>query len=553
MDILAMRELARTRLLAPVERTALALAGIQLALHVTFALASKDPRILVPHLVAWTQDACLLSLMALLANIPARLGARLTTAILRGALLALGATLAIYPRMLQSYLAFPVSVFSADIGIARLFLLDYLGWRGLWPSAIALVAGVIAPRLEILRLPCKRAFLGVALSVLFVTCWRPAPNPLVFSLQDRLSLLTHGRSRAVPRLVPGRSGAAHGFDEAPSPLEVDRPMRYDRVLLVVLESVTASAFERELLHRDGGFAERNAAHCRYFRRYYSLNQDSYTSLIAMTTSVEVPFRSYADPARYDAVNRLPNAPRALKKKGYRALFVSTYEHQPFVPNRADWGRIADRRDLPTLHGFVSLGTSRMEAATEDRAAIPLILSELRAAPRALVLAELVYGHAPEWRAVTGIAQLDYYDAYLTELIEGVAQAGLAPKTLVLVVSDHGERSKVSDPDNYRVPLLVVGETVAPGEDDELRSHLDLQDILAHSLMGTSLPPPRSRLMVVGSTERWVYGEIAGPSEHLFIDDQSGTVLSRGGSLEPVEVHRRFQGLVDEVDATRVRP
>lgn len=269
--------------------------------------------------------------------------------------------------------------------------------------------------------------------------------------------------------------------------------------------------------------------------------------------MHVPFRSYADPSRYDAVNSLPNAPRALKQKGYGTLFVSTYESQPFVPNRADWDRVADRGDMSTLADFATIGGSRMESATEDRAAIPLILSELARAPRSLVLAELVYGHSPEWRAKTGVGQLAYYDIYLTELLGRIAKAGLAPRTLTIVVSDHGVRLGASDPENYRVPLLVVGEDVTPGVDDEFRCHLDLQAILAHYLMSTPLPPPRDRIATVGNTGRWIYGEISHTSDYVFIDEPTGKVLNRAGSLDPLDVHMRFQSQIDLVDSIGGQP
>jgi hypothetical protein len=62
--------------------------------------------------------------------------------------------------------------------------------------------------------------------------------------------------------------------------------------------------------------------------------------------VPVPFRTSADPERYANVNDLPNAVRALRKRGYRILFVSTYEYQPFVPNRSVWDPIAAAAIFP---------------------------------------------------------------------------------------------------------------------------------------------------------------------------------------------------------------
>jgi hypothetical protein len=121
---------------------------------------------------------------------------------------------------------------------------------------------------------------------------------------------------------------------------------------------------------------------------------------------------------YGAVNLQPNLARGLRAAGYRTLFVSTYEHQPFVLNTQDWDKISDRRDLGDVSAWVSLGENRMESATEDRAALPAILQFMTSAPRTLVMAELVFGHAPAWRAKTGQTPVEYYGRYLTDLSKG---------------------------------------------------------------------------------------------------------------------------------------
>jgi len=205
----------------------------------------------------------------------------------------------------------------------------------------------------------------------------------------------------------------------------------------------------------------------------------------------------------------------------------------------------DRGDLPLLDGWVSLGSSRMEAATEDRAALPAMLDFITTSQKSFTLHELVYGHSPEWRATTGKTQLEYYDAYLTSLLDRLTAAQLEPRTLIIVVSDHGNRSKSSDAENYRVPLLVTGQGVRPLVDDTFHSHIDLEGVVAHYLVDTALPPNQERVFVVGSTERWVYGEIHETGDHLFIDDRSGRVLAHSGNLKPSKLYSDFQSLLDE--------
>ena len=56
---------------------------------------------------------------------------------------------------------------------------------------------------------------------------------------------------------------------------------------------------------------------------------------------------------------------------------------------------------------------------------------------------------------------------------GLASQGTLNDSLIIVVSDHGDRSKAADAANYRVPLLVVGHGIASAEDATLYAHIDL--------------------------------------------------------------------------------
>jgi len=115
----------------------------------------------------------------------------------------------------------------------------------------------------------------------------------------------------------------------------------------------------------------------------------------------------------------------------------------------------------------------------------------------------------------------------------------------VIVSDHGNRAHASDVANYRVPLLIVGKRIQPRVDAAFRSHLDLWPIVTSHLSGETLPPARSQILMVGSTERWVYGAVSDAGGYLFIEDPTGKVLSRRGDLDPLGVHREFQASLDE--------
>ncbi len=532
-------------------RLVLAFSALQLALHLWQCLASGDPRLWPPHVVAYLHDLLLLGALLMVTRAvrcltPPRL--RLGGEIFSVAIfLIAGAFLAIYPQLLREYLAFPVNVFAAGGDSARVLLTEYLGLGRTWPAGVAFIiasAVLVAP----VRLPEWRRARPVLWTIVIalgtVTLPR-SPHPFIHSLKEEAVDLFARGERVVPSLhrPPRRMSAAPTATGAS--LARGEPLTADHVFLIVLEGVTSADFGNDFINADSHFFSMVSDRATYFRRYYATNLDSYTSLIAMLTSVQVPYRAYADESLYGAVNKTANLTRSLRDLGFFTMFISTYAHQPFVPTRNDWDRVLDRGDLPSLKEWVSLGSSRMEAATEDRAALSTIVDAAAAHPRTFILHELVYGHSTEWRAKTGQTQLAYYDAYLRDLLDRLEAKGLGSRYLLVVVSDHGDRAKASVAENYRVPLLVVGAPVPPGGDAEFRSHLDLQNIVASYLTKTPLPPPRTETQVVGSTERWVYGIIKANGDYLFLDDQTGAVLSVRGGLDASKLRKTFQASLNE--------
>lgn len=523
-----------------------------MALHLGHFLVAKDPRMFMPHAIACLQDLLLLAMLLVGFGTACRLippqirpYGRVVAFV---AIFGFGLLLASYPLFLREYLAFPANIFATDTDTAGVVLLEYLGLSSLWPVAVAAVLGITS-----LIVPFKISFPRLAglvvyaflVIVAFLTLPRSSPQPFVYSLQQELTNQIFSGERIVPHLRRPESRSDNESTLPSSMLAAVQELRADHILLIVLEGVTAKDFEKEFLPLKDGFYERAKERAAYFRQYYATNLDSYTSLIAMLTSVQVPYRAYAAESLYDAVNEAQSLTEILRNQGHRTLFISTYEHQPFVPTRNHWDRIMDRGDLPLLDGCVSLGSSRMEAATEDRAALSAILGFMTTSQKSLTLHELVYGHSPEWRATTGKTQLEYYDTYLTDLLDRLIAAQLESRTLIVVVSDHGNRSKASDAENYRVPLLVTGPGVRPLVDDTFRSHIDLKGIVSRYLVDTALPPNQERIFVVGSTERWVYGEIRETGDHLFIDDRTGRLLAHSGSMDPSKLYSDFQALLDE--------
>ncbi|MEN6450762.1 MAG: sulfatase-like hydrolase/transferase [Thermoguttaceae bacterium] len=538
----------------------LAFSAAQFLLHAWFALSAGDPRMAMPHLAAWLLDVFLLMVaaaaMRLVAAGAGRCGIpeRPCGWAADAAVCVLGLSLAIYPGLLPEFLAFPTSVFRADGSTGWFFVTEYLGWMGLWPLLVSLAAMTLAVRVRWQPPSRRRLCLMVTPVILLSTpiLMTPAPQPLVYSVQDLLKGWLLGGRRIVPSLArpPLRTSPVAPSGEGLPRLD-DAQLRYDHVLLLVLEGVTASRFEQEFMSRRGGYCDKLRDCSAYFSGYHTSNLDSYTSLIAMLTSVQVPYRAYANPPSYDRVNESPNLVAALGRRGYATLYISTSEYKPYVPVRKDWTRTMGMRDLPQQEGWVKVGGNKVEIGLEDRAATPAILDFVASHPKTLVMHELLFGHSPRWMAKTGKSQSQYDDEYLLELLDGLEKKKLLDRTLLVVLSDHGDRADSANVANYRVPLLISGRGIRPSQSAAMLSHLDLPRLLGHFLAGDPLPPSQPSLLTVGSTERWVYGEITS-SGYLFIDNDAGAVLAKRGELDARNVRERFQGQLNDFAARHGR-
>lgn len=509
---------------------ALALWVWQLSLHIWQPLSSGDLRLWLPHGVAWLHDALVLASVAFVACRLRRSGWWL--------LLIFGSGLAIYPQLLRQSMVMQANLFATDAAAASTFLVDYLGVDRLWPAIGAIAIVSLGPRM-VRPLRINRIFsisMVVVMAAALMTLPR-SPHPLVSSLWQEATTLLSVTSRVVPSLQPVAGKGSLGTTKTTP--QVFGKVNYQHVILVVLEGIPAADFERDFLQRRDGYYSRVKSQASYFANYRSTNLDSYTSLIAMTTGRQVPYRAYADPSSYEHINLADNLTRSLRANGYHSTFLSTYAHQPFIPTRDDWNKVLDRNNLDIGPQWLTLGNTRMEEAVEDKAAIAAMVDAAARQGRSFTLHEMVYGHSPEWQAKTGKTPSAYADEYLSDLTQQLAVKNLLNNSLIVVVSDHGERARMADPENYRVPLLVIGKTIESGTNSALFSHLDLPAMIKGWLTGESLPESRSFVDVVGSTERWVYGRLTDAGSFLFIDNARGSVMNASGGIEPVALHRDF--------------
>lgn len=520
----------------------------QLILHSYFLFAAKDPKLLFPTVIAFFHDIILLILMSglfqlIVDSIHGNFRNKLIK-LFSIFIILVGVFLSSYPRLLREYLIFPVNIFESDLSSAQTLLSDYLGFKALIPSLIALGIGLFAnfSKVKIKVYGIFKIIIAVlCLLILVFSINQPSPQPFLYSIQKSTENLLSGKKRVVPSLNHKFKNAVDENRLKNIEFPLNNSLKYSYILLIVLEGQTAGSFEESFFTIKDGFYEQNKAHSVYFSNYYSSNLDSYTSLISMITSIQVPFRAYTDESLYEKVNTAPNIAQDFKNRGFYNVFISCYEYQPFVPTRIYWDKIYDRKGLKNIDNWLSLGSNKMEMATEDKAAISTMVDILKSNEKSLILHEMVYGHSPEWIAKTGKNQNEYHNEYLLDLTNELKKENLWDKTLMIVVSDHGDRAKSSELENYRVPLLFVGQHIdSSTKMSSFLTHTELSQLIYYFLLNDAFPESRESIYFVGSTEKWVYGKALIDKENIFIDDARGVELYNSGKINALDAQTEFQ-------------
>jgi len=523
----------------------------QLILHTYFALASNDPQLFMPTSIAFFHDLAMLGITTAIGYLAIRVSpARFRKSIDKSfsiILIILGIILAAYPKILREYLVFPVNIFDSDISTTETLISDYLGINALLPSIIALILGigvfVIKKEIRVSN-KIKIPALIVILIIVGFTQKKTSPQPYVYSIRKKIESIIKNEKRVVPSLAMSIPESKIVDKEDMLTYSSKDITNYNHILLIVMEGVTSEVFEKEFMTIQDGFYEQYKSQSAYYQNYYASNLDSYTSLISTLTSVHVPYRAYADYTLYENVNTAPNITLDFHNKGFHNIFISTYEYQPFVPTRLYWDKIYERKDLPSIDEWVSLGSNKMESATEDKAAISTIVDNMKSNNKTFILHELVYGHSPYWRAKMQKSQSTYYNEYLMELSNILNEEKLFDKTLFIIGSDHGDRANSANMENYRIPLLIVGNEVSSQVKDEFLTHPEIPLIIYHYAASDKHPISCDEIFFVGSSEKWIYGKMNKEKEYLFIDNTSGTILSSSGKLNAIEVRNEFQDQLD---------
>lgn len=521
-----------------------------LLLKIHFAVGSQGP-MRSAYLISFVQDAFLLIANLSLFVIALGRFAPLRT-VCRVLFMAFYIALTLfsigYTISLVDLVGFSINVFSITTDTIAFFL-NYI----LNVTMVCILLGGIAalligswyfPR----RLPRRWLLTGAmgALSTAFILTLLigPAVNPIIFSVEEQIKLAAvaniHIRRLTAP-VADGAKAEQFRFLNKAFTTIPQLSIHYDRVVVLVMETLNAATFADESQVDAGSFRNRHKDHLLTFTNYHTLNLESYTSLLAMLNSTFVPYQAYTNQERVEFLSTRNNLVRFFNTNGFDSFFITSAIDLPdrFVPDLADWSRIERLETVDETGQYVCMTTNKIEYACEDLAVFDNLVAALQA-PRTFVLQELVYGHSPQWTETTGVTVVDYANRYFDRLVNHLDAQGLLDGTLLVLVADHGPRSDIYAQENYHIPLLIFATDLAPQQDDRFLSHLDFKDILLNVAAGETFTADQAPIYTIGNGGDLVYGMLAPGGRYVFINDRMRHVERNLPERDAIELNRDFQ-------------
>jgi len=287
-----------------------------------------------------------------------------------------------------------------------------------------------------------------------------------------------------------------------------------RVLVFVMESVPYNIFQKELkkIPNDENFFRiiENSSHI--YTNYYTTNQDSATSLVAMLWSKFVPYDAYSTDSYKTYIQKFENKKSIVDIFNYNnyssnlVVSASTIPKFLSINNWTNSYKIENFDELQKTEYFC-LEVFQNEQGCEDKAMLNDIKKTIKNNDNLFLFQELIYGHSVKYELEKKQSITNYYNYYFLDIYEYLKEENLLDNTTIVITSDHGLRNlkDKQDIDFYQVPFIVFNSDFDKKEVDDLYSHIDFNNILLSYLTDKNQLKSREEVFIVGQTRTNIIG------------------------------------------------
>lgn len=159
----------------------------------------------------------------------------------------------------------------------------------------------------------------------------------------------------------------------------------------------------------------------------------------------------------------PTIFRALHEQRKEAYIAVVYEW-------GDFGRLFDHEDVSLASNAEKAAGGKEPRPSAAQAVTSAAADAIRKDKPTLTFVHLDLvdhaGHGSGYGTPAYVEAVAEVDRYLGELLKAVSEAGIAEKTVVIVVGDHGGSGKGhggTTQEEIRVPWIIAGPGIAPGK------------------------------------------------------------------------------------------
>jgi hypothetical protein len=164
--------------------------------------------------------------------------------------------------------------------------------------------------------------------------------------------------------------------------------------------------------------------------------------------------------------------------------------------------------------FQCIKSNKIEYACEDLAVFDDLKNIIKKNESSFILQEMVFGHSKKWEGLSGINPTKYYNNYINKLIN----TKLLDDSLLIILSDHGQRDDATKKTNYHIPLIFWSKDMKKQNNNKFYSNIDFRDILLTKLNKKYQLPQQSETFTIGHSGELVYGKIDNKN-YLFINNE----------------------------------
>lgn len=541
---------------------------ILLIAKIYFIFVSNTSQLIIPYIISFLQDSTILILNYFLFSLIFLIGAfKKTIKILFFSIhFLIFFTSIIYTKFLSDFLNYPINILQINIDLVFFFFKNFITIENI--IIIGLVIGFTLlvskffPNEELTQKKVKYFFI-IILILFLPTLLRPAINPILYSGFEESKNFIH-QSNYKGKITHINTDLNNSslnlskkefifIDKRITNNELDNIVlsnpNYQKILVFVMESQNYEDIKKEndfkITFEKAGYA------CEKYNNYYTTNLDSYTSLISILNSILIPYQAYASKTDYNFINNKTNLAELFLKNNYKTIFISTYNENPFIPDKNYWNEIIERKDINETN-HLCLNINKIDSACEDKTAIDKIINETESNNKLFLMQEMVYGHLFRWEEKTKIKPIDYYNSFFEELLIKLNNTNLSQKTLIIITSDHGKREDATNINNYHIPLYLCANNIEKKENNQFLSHINFKDIILEKMINQKIENFDDKLFIVGSSNVWNYGLIQPNTKilnnslnvsYIFINDKTLKVKTNMNETDVINFSNKFKDYI----------